>query len=1489
MLKYLSLLFLSVTFVHSFLGQSKKDTIYFDKSWHTTARETASYYRLIDTIESGKKWRYKDFYFKSDKVQNEGYFYMLDPNLKTGMHTWYYQSGEIEIKGKYDKNRRIGQWDYFHQNGKLKKTGNYTEGRRSGTWQWFYENGKLESKATYNKGEFENTRNWYYPSGKIKRKGQFTDGKKNGEWVEFYETGEQKILENFDQNIRTGDRTSWYANGQLKFKEVYVSGILQDDAKYLDQDGQIVENAELLERLISYNLLWEISGNGLEKPSYLFGTMHVKDPRAFQFSDSLLLLFDKCEAFTMEIHPDSVFDYAYSEPQHAAIKHDYIAKTKEAKKDYSDDWYPWGKSNVFGARQSWERNKWVMNINQLFHRDGKVYQGMPYFLDAYLYTHARNQGKICVGQEDIQEHVDAGKNLPEYHQKFDILSQFNPAEEMISVYEQGNIERITAFSNFLSGEEFNYRMLVERNYKMATTIDSVVKLYSTFNTMGSAHLSGDEGVIEILRKKGYKLRPIKAANISEQSISKNENYQFNWNKISDNRYGFEIEFPRKPILFEKRYELTHMAPDLVNQSSYIAYGLDLSFEKSYEGKLTEDFIGKYFDRKLKKMSFLKVSQAGLKGYEVQYFKKIGQNKKVYYRYQIFLKDFTLYFVGLGTLEESRLQNSVAQKFFSSFKVNDFEKKDVQIAFKNIVDTVAAFKCDLPKNYKFEYINSQEKNSTRYAHYDEYENENKADMYIYHAYDSLTGNTFSTRFQKTDLKLAEDYFANLETTYNSYFGEYSSKESYTKGQIEYIDLTYKIHDFSVYIKAIFRNNRGYLAIAQMKKNDSELVNKFLNGFDIIPQKISRLNLVKFPIEGISVYLPSTDTINTKKYDHNLGLSDWQTKDMEEWEDVYNKKHKLFNHYTYKDSLNNTSYNLKCSHYSKYAYESDIPQYIYRTAINTYDIDGEYEIIDSSVSQNNGIDHFNYTFRNTTNNYYYKRSYFILDTMLYSLRIEYPEELKEQIPTEQFFTQYKVLGNTSSKFLSKNKIDLLVDSLISPKKIARAKARGALNYYELDDTNLKKIATKFSNLPKNTDSVFASTLAEEFINIMAESDNSLSVNYLLEWNQNQKDLSKSRELYILKSIGKHNPDTAIQLFVSNLASYDTIQDFPIYKCKQFFDLYLDDLEITQRNIKSIMKLRKYDFSKRYFYGIIENILEKDTDGEFDASFLADYSSELIEQLEKNLIRLDSLSADTTLIEKSLFEKLLNLDQYDGRSYVHTQRASYHNNGAFDTWVQYTQNDTVTYEEKEYYLATSSAYYTHLSEVQQMSEILKKINLSVPKKVIKMLQEFDDLQLKIEAFDFMVSQQLEIPDSLVLLVLNSKQGYSHLKELVDQEKTALIPASYKTQKQVTLLQLKDYFDKKYSFTIKSIKPLGTRKVKIADEKGLIHLYQIVYKYKKGNYIWAGGLQPLSDKEVNYDLDYVEVTRHYPGQDLEEVYLKILEEFKEQAEENWEEAYGI
>src|SRR5438045_8772754 len=52
------------------------------------------------------------------------------------------------------------------------------------------------------------------------------------------------------------------------------------------------------------SLLWEISGNGLKKPSYLFGTMHVSNKMAFHLSDSFYNAIQNTDMVALELNPE---------------------------------------------------------------------------------------------------------------------------------------------------------------------------------------------------------------------------------------------------------------------------------------------------------------------------------------------------------------------------------------------------------------------------------------------------------------------------------------------------------------------------------------------------------------------------------------------------------------------------------------------------------------------------------------------------------------------------------------------------------------------------------------------------------------------------------------------------------------------------------------------------------------------------------------------------------------------------------------------------------------------------------------------------------------------------------------------------------------------------------------------------------------------------------------------------------------------------------
>src|SRR5262250_1075578 len=52
-------------------------------------------------------------------------------------------------------------------------------------------------------------------------------------------------------------------------------------------------------------LLWEITGNGLSRPSYLFGTMHVSSKMVFHLPDSFYLGIKSVDVVALETNPES--------------------------------------------------------------------------------------------------------------------------------------------------------------------------------------------------------------------------------------------------------------------------------------------------------------------------------------------------------------------------------------------------------------------------------------------------------------------------------------------------------------------------------------------------------------------------------------------------------------------------------------------------------------------------------------------------------------------------------------------------------------------------------------------------------------------------------------------------------------------------------------------------------------------------------------------------------------------------------------------------------------------------------------------------------------------------------------------------------------------------------------------------------------------------------------------------------------------------------
>ncbi len=260
----------------------------------------------------------------------------------------------------------------------------------------------------------------------------------------------------------------------------------------------------------SNSLLWQISGNGMPHNAFLFGTMHVKDKRAFDFSENMTNAFDSCKAFAMEIalEPDIYKD---------------IFKMMVADEGYRIEDYlqpeELSKIDNFLKKEFGFKLEYFKQIKPVFLYIIMSGTGMSvdneHFLDEYLFLKAKQEEKTVIGIESLEEQINALDGLSVREQLdlvLDAVDGFGKnkklEQKLLKYYQKQELSEIAKLIEASSDEKVSKLLLTNRNYVMADRIANFITKESTFIAIGAGHLPGKEGVIELLRKKGFTVTPV---------------------------------------------------------------------------------------------------------------------------------------------------------------------------------------------------------------------------------------------------------------------------------------------------------------------------------------------------------------------------------------------------------------------------------------------------------------------------------------------------------------------------------------------------------------------------------------------------------------------------------------------------------------------------------------------------------------------------------------------------------------------------------------------------------------------------------------------------------------------------------------------------------------------------------------------------------------------------------------------------------------------
>jgi uncharacterized protein YbaP (TraB family) len=300
------------------------------------------------------------------------------------------------------------------------------------------------------------------------------------------------------------------------------------------------------------SLLWEITGNGLKKPSYLFGTMHVSSKMAFHLSDSFYYA-KNVDAVALELNPD-VWQGQMSSMD--KMKINYAGYIKSFRGNYLTE-------NSFRINNYDDELKLAMStepavVNSLLYRSYKPREDFEEdtFLDLYIFQTGKKLGKRGTGVEDyyetekivMQAYGDMAAEKKKRNVDTDGESMRDIADKIQDAYKRGDLDLMDSLDNMMEqSTAFREKFLYLRNEIQANSIDSIIKKSALFVGVGSAHLPGSRGVIELLRKKGYMLRPVKMADrdATQKEAIDNLKVPVVFNTITSEDGFYKVDMPGK--------------------------------------------------------------------------------------------------------------------------------------------------------------------------------------------------------------------------------------------------------------------------------------------------------------------------------------------------------------------------------------------------------------------------------------------------------------------------------------------------------------------------------------------------------------------------------------------------------------------------------------------------------------------------------------------------------------------------------------------------------------------------------------------------------------------------------------------------------------------------------------------------------------------------------------------------------------------------------
>lgn len=576
------------------------------------------------------------------------------------------------------------------------------------------------------------------------------------------------------------------------------------------------------------SLLWEITGPGMKKPSYLFGTMHVSSKMVFHLSDSFYIGLKNADVVALETDMGTWQD-DFAKYDLIGEAYSFLNGYKSRNQSPSD--YLSIKTLQFSPYEKLLEVSLYSSptiINNFLYRSNSERAAdfeEDTYLDLHIYQAGKKWGKKVLGVENFDESMelmkqaykDAAKEKNKKEMRYDYDEDLSNAK-LEDAYRTGNLDWLDSINKINSmSAAFDEKFLYKRNEIQANSIDSILKTKSAlFVGVGAAHLPGERGVIEMLRKKGYKLRPIKMTERDSRHKDEVEKIrvpvQFSKQTSSDGffsvslpgkLYGFNS--PLLPIAQEQFSDMSNGSYYMVTRinTNSLAWGhTEEQVLRKIDSVMYENIPGKILTKK-------EITKNGYRGFEVLNRTRRGD----YQRYNIFATPFEVILFKMSGNGEYVRDGTEADQFF-----NSIELKNYKTGWQKWGPSFGGFEAEFPHepvvskgivNWQFMAMDNSSRTS-----FDIVRTE-------IHNYDFVEEDTF-------DLNLMEESFAGSDFIDKAVSRKHTKVNGYSA-----LDVKYKYKDGSLALVRFLVQNTHYYTIITHSRTENPKMSQFINSFSIKP--------------------------------------------------------------------------------------------------------------------------------------------------------------------------------------------------------------------------------------------------------------------------------------------------------------------------------------------------------------------------------------------------------------------------------------------------------------------------------------------------------------------------------------------------------------------------------------------------------------------------------------------------------------------------------